>query len=112
MSGKPLETCRALTVIESIIQRCILLIMLKNTLTMHGPMNVKLLRNVILKDWTVDKVHKLRSSRRHVPPSHGGAGTHSVPLGNESASLSIRFLAVEGKRYLHLQGSKVPRRRE
>jgi hypothetical protein len=39
---KVLETCRALTIIKSIIQRCILLVMLKNTLTMHGPMNVKL----------------------------------------------------------------------
>jgi hypothetical protein len=37
----PLETCRALTITKSIIKRCILLIMLKNTLTMHGPMNVK-----------------------------------------------------------------------
>ena len=32
---------RVLTVIKSIIQRCILLVMLKNPLTMHGPMNVK-----------------------------------------------------------------------
>jgi hypothetical protein len=39
----PLETCRALTIIKSIIQRCILLVMLKNTLTMHGTMNVKFL---------------------------------------------------------------------
>jgi hypothetical protein len=30
---KPLETCRALTVIESITQRCVLLVMLKNTLS-------------------------------------------------------------------------------
>ena len=36
-----LETCRELTIIKSIIQRCILLVMLKNALTMHGPMNVK-----------------------------------------------------------------------
>jgi hypothetical protein len=36
-----LETCRALTVIKSIIKCCILLVMLKNTLTMHSPMNVK-----------------------------------------------------------------------
>ena len=39
--SKPLKTCRALTVIKSVIQRCILLVMLKNMLTMHGPMNVK-----------------------------------------------------------------------
>jgi hypothetical protein len=38
---KPLETCRALTVLKSIIQRCIMLVMLKNTLTMHGRMNVE-----------------------------------------------------------------------
>ena len=38
---KPLETCRALTIIKNIIQRCILLVVHKNTLTMHGPMNVK-----------------------------------------------------------------------
>ena len=43
---KPLEICRALTIIKSIIQRFILLVMLKNTLTMHGPMNV---RNVKLE---------------------------------------------------------------
>jgi hypothetical protein len=29
---KPLETCRALTIIKSVIQRCILLVMLKNTI--------------------------------------------------------------------------------
>jgi hypothetical protein len=38
---KPLETCRALAIIRSIIQRCILLVMLKNTLKIHGPTNVK-----------------------------------------------------------------------
>ena len=43
---KPLETCRALTVIKSVIQRCILLVMLKNTLKMRGPMNVKLYKSV------------------------------------------------------------------
>ena len=37
----PLETCRALTIIQSVIQRCILLVMLKNTLTVHDPMNAK-----------------------------------------------------------------------
>jgi hypothetical protein len=31
MSGKPLETGRALTVIKSVIQRCVMLVMLKNT---------------------------------------------------------------------------------
>jgi hypothetical protein len=40
-AGKPIETCRALTIIKSIIQRCVLLVRLKNTLTMHGPMNFK-----------------------------------------------------------------------
>jgi hypothetical protein len=39
---KPLGTFTALTIIKTIIQRCILLVMLKNILTMHGPMNVKL----------------------------------------------------------------------
>jgi hypothetical protein len=38
------ETCRALTVIKSIIQRCVLLVILKNTLTTQGPMNVKICR--------------------------------------------------------------------
>jgi hypothetical protein len=38
---KLLETCRALTIIKSIIQRYILLVVLKNALTMHGPLNVK-----------------------------------------------------------------------
>ena len=38
---KPLEPRTALTIIKSIIQRCILLVTLKNTLMMHGPMNVK-----------------------------------------------------------------------
>ena len=37
----PLETCRELTEIRSIIQRCFLSVMLTNILTMHGPMNVK-----------------------------------------------------------------------
>jgi hypothetical protein len=32
MSGKPLEACIALTVIKSIIQRCILLVMLKDNI--------------------------------------------------------------------------------
>ena len=38
---KQLETCRALIIIKSIVQLCILLVMLRNTLTMHGPMNIK-----------------------------------------------------------------------
>jgi hypothetical protein len=46
---KTLETCRALKITKSITQRCILLVMLKNTLTMHGPMNVKFEhRNLVL----------------------------------------------------------------
>jgi hypothetical protein len=36
-----LETCRALTVMKSNIQRCILLVMLKNAITMPCPMNIK-----------------------------------------------------------------------
>ena len=39
---KPPETCRALTVIKNIIQHCILLLYMKNTLTMHGHINVKI----------------------------------------------------------------------
>jgi len=34
---KPPETCRALTVIKNIVQRCSLLVLLKNILKMHGP---------------------------------------------------------------------------
>jgi hypothetical protein len=54
---KPLKTCGALTIIKSIIQCCILLIMLKNTLTMHGPMNVK-------KKWTAVIGLRIKSSGR------------------------------------------------
>jgi hypothetical protein len=42
---KPLETCKALTTIKNIVWRCIPSVVLKNTLAMHGPMNV---RNSIL----------------------------------------------------------------
>jgi hypothetical protein len=49
---KPLETCRALTIIKSIIQRCILLVMFKNTLTMHSPMNVTFSRRTLLQSVT------------------------------------------------------------
>ena len=38
---KPLETCTALTIIKSIIQWCILFVMLKNTLKMYGSMNIR-----------------------------------------------------------------------
>jgi hypothetical protein len=41
VAAKKFETCTASTWIKSIIQHCILLVLLKNTLMMHGPMNVK-----------------------------------------------------------------------
>jgi hypothetical protein len=61
---KPLETCRALTIVKSIIQLCSLSIMLKNTLTMHGPINVK---NIL-----------------HPPPPPQKNGSSQNPVHNES----------------------------
>jgi hypothetical protein len=53
----PLETCRALTIIKSIIQRCILLVMLKNSFTLwirqrsaQGRLTVKNL----VRTWTLN----------------------------------------------------------
>jgi hypothetical protein len=60
-------TCRALTIIMIIVQRFILLVVLKNTLPLHSPMKVKFLSLILALDgggW-------LTPPHKHFTPGNG-----------------------------------------